>query len=540
MTTTPGPGAAGRPGRASAAHPGAQRAAAARQDPPVGLCSRADLARLSGLSKPTVSLAMSNGRTVRPDPDRRPPHRGARPRRPAVRDPAGRRLRARPGHRPAVPARRAGRPEPARSAPGCPASPGVQRAAAGSPSWSACPTRCARKWPCRAPRSPRPSSAAPGCTTRGWASSPSPAGCPAGQARGADGLRAAFGPYLVVENDADAAALAEQAFGHGREVDSFAFVSVGTGIGMGLVLGGRLHRGFHGVAGEIAYLPISEGPGPTRGTRGAGVLEAAGRRRPWSARPGGRACAARCPRAGCSRPRRPGTPGPRRWWRGGPAGGQGVCAVVTVVDPPRGARRRHRPGPGLRRHGIRRAARHAPVVPDIRVSARGSDAVVHGCMAAGADLAWQRLLAALPASAPDLPAPDGASPASAVRASAVPEGAIPAGADGCHRPAATRASRGPRPASKWRCWMRPASRCGRPARFGPGQGGDLSRYLAGLGQGRRWLPWWTAPTACSDGWLRPPGCRSTAPTRGCCPAGPCSARSRPVPWPRRPGVTWPR
>jgi hypothetical protein len=72
----------------------------------------------------------------------------------------------------------------------------------------------------------------------------------------------------------------------------------------------------------------------------------------------------------------------------------------------------------------------APVVPDIRVSARGTDAVVDGCMAAAADLAWRRLLATLPGSAPDLPAPDGASPASAVQASAVPEGAVPAGADG--------------------------------------------------------------------------------------------------------------
>ena len=52
------------------------------------------------------------------------------------------------------------------------------------------------------------------------------------------GLRAAFGPALTIENDVDAAALAEQALGVGRETDSFAFVHVGTGIGMGLVLGG--------------------------------------------------------------------------------------------------------------------------------------------------------------------------------------------------------------------------------------------------------------------------------------------------------------
>ena len=57
------------------------------------------------------------------------------------------------------------------------------------------------------------------------------------------GLREAFGSSLVMENDVDAAALAERALGHGREVDHFAFVHIGTGIGMGLVLGGQLLRG---------------------------------------------------------------------------------------------------------------------------------------------------------------------------------------------------------------------------------------------------------------------------------------------------------
>ncbi len=73
-------------------------------------------------------------------------------------------------------------------------------------------------------------------------------------------LRRAFGPSLMIENDVDAAALAERAHGHGQDVDNFAFVSVGTGIGMGLVIGGRLHRGSHGAAGEIGYLPLDEVP----------------------------------------------------------------------------------------------------------------------------------------------------------------------------------------------------------------------------------------------------------------------------------------
>src|SRR5262249_56023160 len=55
-------------------------------------------------------------------------------------------------------------------------------------------------------------------------------------------LREVFGPILAVENDIDAAALAERAHGHGREVDSFALVSVGTGIGMRLVVRGHVVR----------------------------------------------------------------------------------------------------------------------------------------------------------------------------------------------------------------------------------------------------------------------------------------------------------
>ncbi len=85
-------------------------------------------------------------------------------------------------------------------------------------------------------------------------------------------LREAFGPNFVVENDTDAAALAEREHGHGREFASFAFVSIGSGIGMGLVLDGKLHRGAHGVAGEIAFLPITEGPaGAGAGMAGAGA-----------------------------------------------------------------------------------------------------------------------------------------------------------------------------------------------------------------------------------------------------------------------------
>jgi predicted NBD/HSP70 family sugar kinase len=62
-----------------------------------------------------------------------------------------------------------------------------------------------------------------------------------------------LGVSVVVENDVNLAALGEQWRGVGRGVDDFVFLSVGTGLGAGLVLGGELHRGHHGAAGEIDY-----------------------------------------------------------------------------------------------------------------------------------------------------------------------------------------------------------------------------------------------------------------------------------------------
>jgi predicted NBD/HSP70 family sugar kinase len=219
-------------------------------------------------------------------------------------------------------------------------------------------------------------------------------------------LREAFGRDLVVENDVDAAALAEREHGHGREFPSFAFVSIGTGIGMGLVLNGQLHRGAHGVAGEIAFLPIADG-GRERGpadseARKRGTLEAAG-------------SAAAIVRAA----RRDGLRmnSARQVFAAAAAGDQraaavvaaearlvakAICAIVTVVDPGLvvlggGIGQ----APGFAAAVTAELRRIAPVLPEIRVSALGTSAVVDGCLASGADLAWRRLTAALPSAQPE-------------------------------------------------------------------------------------------------------------------------------------------
>lgn len=207
-------------------------------------------------------------------------------------------------------------------------------------------------------------------------------------------LREAFGSQLVVENDVDAATLAEQKHGHGREVDTFVFVSIGTGIGMGLVIGGSLHRGAHGLAGEIAFMPISaeQGTDPTD-VRRRGPLEAA-------------ASAAAVVRAG----RRGGMRGPvsaRRVFTAAAAGdptaaaivaqeaelvARAVCAIVTVVDPEMvvlggGIGQ----APGFASAVAAELSKLAPAMSEVRVSALGTEAVVDGCLAAGAELAWQQL-----------------------------------------------------------------------------------------------------------------------------------------------------
>ncbi|MBV9229685.1 MAG: ROK family transcriptional regulator [Chloroflexi bacterium] len=70
-------------------------------------------------------------------------------------------------------------------------------------------------------------------------------------------LRAACGPSLSVENDANLAALAERSFGWGSSASTFVYITIGTGVGMGIVINGSLYRGARGAAGEIGFLPFS-------------------------------------------------------------------------------------------------------------------------------------------------------------------------------------------------------------------------------------------------------------------------------------------
>jgi predicted NBD/HSP70 family sugar kinase len=79
----------------------------------------------------------------------------------------------------------------------------------------------------------------------------------------------ATGLTVTVENDVKALTTAEQWFGEGVGAESFALVTVGAGIGCGLVVGGRLVSGSHGVAGEIGHVSFdANGPDCHCGSRG--------------------------------------------------------------------------------------------------------------------------------------------------------------------------------------------------------------------------------------------------------------------------------
>lgn len=68
---------------------------------------------------------------------------------------------------------------------------------------------------------------------------------------------------VFVENDANAAAIAEHLFGTARQCQDFLFVFAGVGIGGGLFLNGKLYRGRNGYAGEIGHSPIMAEPSQT-------------------------------------------------------------------------------------------------------------------------------------------------------------------------------------------------------------------------------------------------------------------------------------
>jgi glucokinase len=90
-------------------------------------------------------------------------------------------------------------------------------------------------------------------------------------------LASRTGRPAIVDNDANCAALAEARIGAGRGASVVLMLTLGTGIGCGLVIDGRIHQGAHGGAGELAHSPLGDGSLPCAcGVRNCVEPEASG------------------------------------------------------------------------------------------------------------------------------------------------------------------------------------------------------------------------------------------------------------------------
>jgi glucokinase len=81
-----------------------------------------------------------------------------------------------------------------------------------------------------------------------------------------------LGTSVILENDANAAALGEKWLGAGRDFDSMCMYTLGTGVGGGLVLNGKIWRGWNGMAGELGHCNVEPGGHPC-GCGSHGCLE---------------------------------------------------------------------------------------------------------------------------------------------------------------------------------------------------------------------------------------------------------------------------
>lgn len=90
-----------------------------------------------------------------------------------------------------------------------------------------------------------------------------------------DLLQQRFGVPVVVDNDATAAAIGEHAFGAGVGTREMLMLTLGTGVGGGIICGGRPYRGFSGAAAELGHIMIDvAGPECAAGCPNRGCLEA--------------------------------------------------------------------------------------------------------------------------------------------------------------------------------------------------------------------------------------------------------------------------
>jgi len=212
-----------------------------------------------------------------------------------------------------------------------------------------------------------------------------------------DAVRAELGTHVLFENDVNLAALGERRLGLGREVETFIYLHVGTGVGMGIVIDGQVYRGANGAAGEVGYLPLATTDPHDPANRRRGALESTV----------GAAAMVRAARASGIRrtgltaaqvldAARAGDPRATEVVRElGAHLGLALAAIVPVLDPGLVIL-----GGGIGRNGdvllapIRRElAALSPIQPTIVLSELGEDAEVLGAVSMALGVAQDRLFA---------------------------------------------------------------------------------------------------------------------------------------------------
>jgi predicted NBD/HSP70 family sugar kinase len=219
-----------------------------------------------------------------------------------------------------------------------------------------------------------------------------------------DALNADLQRPVSFENDVNLVAIAEARLGAARGVRDFALVWISRGVGLAVVLGGRLHRGAGGVAGEIGYLYVPGGPLPdyTRNGNPRGVIPAFHQTinektmRALARTHGFRSSTAAGAIAAAV--------------KGGEAGepvldelarrvALGVLAVCVVLDPPLvvlAGDVSSAGGDGLAQRVQDHVARLAPVAPQVVVTGVPGDPVLQGALLTGLDETREEVFAAPP------------------------------------------------------------------------------------------------------------------------------------------------
>ncbi|MEU3298266.1 ROK family transcriptional regulator [Streptomyces sp. NPDC006678] len=205
---------------------------------------------------------------------------------------------------------------------------------------------------------------------------------------------------VLVENETNLAAVAEQRLGAARDQDDFVLLWLGQGVGAAVVLGGKLRRGASGGAGEIGFLPVPGTgglPSATGCDAGFHALAGAAAVRELASRHGIEADAEEAVRVAAASD----SGGP-----GGPGGafldalaGQlavGAAAVAAVLDPGcvvLGGEIGHAGGTALASRVEARLATLSPVSTEIRPAALGGEAILRGALLTARDAAQAELFA---------------------------------------------------------------------------------------------------------------------------------------------------